>query len=71
MTNRPDLAKALVRNRVLFAVVLCRINFRLRLYTLGIGRIEVLKPDVLGLVDALNVLRSQATLLAESAVWGT
>src|SRR5580704_13406065 len=36
-SDRPDLAKALVRNRVLFAVTLCRIDFRLRLYALGIG----------------------------------
>jgi hypothetical protein len=59
----------LVRNQVLFAVALCRIDFRLRLYALGIGEAEGVKPDVLGLVDAFNVLRGQFSFM-ESAVWG-
>lgn len=69
--DRPDLAKALVKNRVLFAVALCRIDFRLLLYGLGIGKAEALRVDVLHLVDAVNILRNQFGFLAESAVWGT
>lgn len=68
--DRPDLAKALLKNQVLFAVALCRVDLRLRLYTLGIGRTEALNLDVRGLVDALDVLRGQFSFLAESAVWG-
>jgi hypothetical protein len=67
--DRPDLAKALVRNQVLFAVALCRIDFHLRLYALGIGDAESVKLDVLGLVYAFNVLRGQFSFV-ESAVWG-
>jgi hypothetical protein len=67
--DRPDLAKALVRNQVLFAITLCRIDFRLRLYALGIGKTAGVKLDVLGLVNALNVMRGQFSFV-ESAVWG-
>jgi hypothetical protein len=68
-TDRPDLAKALARNRVLFAIALCRVEFRLRLYALGIGEADAVRLDVLGLVDALNMLRGQFNFV-ESAVWG-
>jgi hypothetical protein len=67
--DRPDLAKVLVRNRVLFAVALCQIEFRLRLYALGIGKADDVKRDVLGLVDALGILRGQFSFV-ESEVWG-
>jgi hypothetical protein len=68
-TDRPDLAKALVRNRVLFAVALCRIEFRLQLYAVGIGKAEGVKLDALGLMEALYILRGQFSFV-ESAVWG-
>jgi hypothetical protein len=69
--DRPDLAKALLRNRVGFVIALCRIDLRLRLYGLGIGRLDALKPDVMGLVAGLDVLRGQFSLVAESAAWGS
>jgi hypothetical protein len=69
--DRPDLAEALVRNRLLFAAAVWRIELRLGLYQLGIGGFDALKPDVLGLVNALDVLRGQCSLLAESAAWGS
>jgi len=68
-SDRPDLARALARNKVIFTVALCRIDFRVRLYALGIGKAESVKLDVLGLVDALNILRGQLSFV-ESAVWG-
>jgi len=68
--DRPDLAKALVRNRVSFAVARCRIEVRLRLYALGIGQTDVLRLEIQGLASALDVLRRQFSFLAESAVWG-
>jgi hypothetical protein len=67
--DRPDLAKALARNRVLFAVAVCRVEFHLRLYALGIGNADVLKLQVRGLVDALDIMRGQFSFV-ESAVWG-
>jgi hypothetical protein len=68
-TDRPDLAKALLRNQILFAAGLCRIDIRLRLYAYGISSPDVLRRDVLELVDSLTVLRGQFTYV-ESAVWG-
>jgi hypothetical protein len=65
-TERPDLAKLLVRSRISFAITLCRIDFCLLLHALGIG-----KSDVSGLVDSLNVLRTQAITLIDSTVWGS
>jgi hypothetical protein len=69
--DRPDLAKALVRNRVSFAIVRCRIEVRLRLYTLGVRNTDVLKLEVQGLARALEVLQRQFSFLAESAAWGS
>jgi len=50
--DRPDLAKALAKNRVRFALALCSIELHLQLHALGIGKV-----DVSGLVDALDALR--------------
>lgn len=50
--DRPDLAKALAKNRFMFALALCRIELHLQLHALGIGRV-----DVSGLVEALDSLR--------------
>jgi hypothetical protein len=69
-TDRPDLAKALVRNRVSFAVARYRIEVRLRLYVLGVPNTDDLKLEVQGLARSLDVLQRQFSFLAESAVWG-
>jgi len=53
--DRPDLARALVRNRFHFTVALCTAEIRLVLYSAGIGRV-----DISGLVAALDALRTQA-----------
>jgi len=57
--DRPDLAKALIKNKILFALALCRIEMRLSLYSLGLGRV-----DVSGLVEAMDALRGQVAFLA-------
>jgi hypothetical protein len=54
----------------LFAIALCRIDFSLRLYSMGLGNAETLRAKTAGLVDAVNVLQGQFSFLAESAVWG-
>ena len=64
--DRPDLAKALLQHRALFAVALCRIEFRLWLHAVGIGT-----DDLSGVVDAFNVLQRQVMALADSTVWGS
>jgi hypothetical protein len=64
--DRPDLARVLLRNRLFFAVALVRIDLTLCLHAMGINRV-----DVLVLVDTLNILRRQASLLADSTVWGS
>jgi hypothetical protein len=56
--DRPDLAKALARNRMLFALSLCRIEIHLQLHALGIGKV-----DVSGLVEALDSLRGAVTAM--------
>ena len=64
--DRPDLAKALLRHRALFAITMCRIEFRLRLHELGIG-----SENLSGLADAINVLHNQVAALADTTVWGS
>ncbi len=60
--DRPDLAKAVARNRVMFALALCRIEFDLQLHALGIGKV-----DVSGLVQALDALRGAVSVMTPAA----
>lgn len=57
--DRPDLARAIARNRMFFALALCRIEFRLTLHALGFGPV-----DVSGLVEAIEMLREQVQTFA-------
>jgi hypothetical protein len=57
--DRPDLARALAKNRALFAIATCKVEFRLVLHTAGIGSV-----DISGLVEALETLRSQVSALS-------
>jgi hypothetical protein len=57
--DRPDLARALAKNRVLFAVAICKVECRLALHATGVGNV-----DVSALVDALEALRSQVGVLS-------
>lgn len=60
--DRPDLAKALAKNRTMFALALCRIEVNLQMHALGIGNV-----DVSGLVDALSALRGIANVMTPAA----
>lgn len=60
--DRPDLAKALARNRLVFALALCRIEVHLQLHSLGFGKV-----DVSGLVEALDALRGVVSLMTPAA----
>jgi hypothetical protein len=60
--DRPDLARALAKNRVLFAIAICKVEFRLALHATGVGNV-----DISGLVDALEALRGQVSVLSASA----
>jgi hypothetical protein len=60
--DRPDLARALAKNRTLFAIAVCKVEFRLALHATGFGSV-----DISGLVDALEALRGQVSLLSTSA----
>jgi len=53
------LAHALAKNKVLFTLALCRIEYHLLLHRAGIGKV-----DVSGLVDAMDALRTQVSFLA-------
>lgn len=59
--DRPDLARALAKNRILFALSVCKVEYRLALHAAGIGHIEIA-----GLVDAMEVLRTQVIALTAS-----
>jgi hypothetical protein len=61
--DRPELARALAKNRLLFALAVCRIEYRLTLHAAGLGHV-----DVSGLVEALDALRGQVAAFTPSAV---
>jgi hypothetical protein len=67
--DRPDLAKALVLNRVSFAIALCRLDLRLRLLSLGFGGVQEFRIETEGLTETIRQLRGQLYRV-ESAVWG-
>ncbi|MDQ1471416.1 MAG: hypothetical protein QOJ99_2896 [Bryobacterales bacterium] len=54
--DRPDLAAAVAKNEALFALALCRVEYRLFLHSLGLSTV-----DVSGLVESIAVLRSQVS----------
>lgn len=56
--DRPDLAKVLAKNRLMFALALCRIELHLQLHALGVGKV-----DVSGLVEALDALRNTVSVM--------
>jgi hypothetical protein len=53
-TDRPDIANALLRNQILFAATLCRIDAMVFCYRLGIREI-----DLTGLVGTMEALSAQ------------
>jgi len=60
--DRPELAHALAKNRFLFVMALCRIEYRLTLHAAGLGQV-----DVSQLVDALDALRRQVAAFTPAA----
>jgi hypothetical protein len=56
--DRPDLARSLAKNRILFAFAICRIEYRLAMQTFGLGKV-----DISGLVEAFDRLRESAIAL--------
>jgi|HubBroStandDraft_2_1064218.scaffolds.fasta_scaffold255291_2 hypothetical protein len=60
--DRPDLARAIAKNRVLFAIATCKIEFSLALHAAGVGKV-----DISGLVEALETLRSQVSVLSAAS----
>jgi hypothetical protein len=61
--DRPDLATALAKNQALFAMAVCRIEYRLALYSIGLGAV-----DVSGLVEAIDRLRAQVGVMTPTAL---
>ena len=61
-TERPDLARALAKNKALFALALYRIEIRLALHALGLKGV-----DVSALVGAMDSLRAQVGVLSPAA----
>lgn len=55
--DRPDLAKALARNRVLFTLAICRIEIGLLGHAAGFDTFAA--PDLSGIIAGLDVLRAQ------------
>ena len=61
-SERPELIAALRHNQFLFAVAICRVEYRVWLYRAGIGTV-----DVSGLVNAMDSLRSQVNIFTPAA----
>ncbi len=59
--DRPDLARALAKNRVLFAIAVCKLEYRLALHAAGIGHVEIA-----GIVEALELLSRQVSTLSST-----
>ncbi len=57
--DRPDLARALAKNRALFALAVYKVEVRLAMHTLGVGNV-----DISGLVEAFEGLRAQVNVLS-------
>jgi hypothetical protein len=60
--DRPDLARALAKNRALFALAVYKVEVRLALHSLGVGTV-----DISGLVEAFEGLRAQVNVLSAVA----
>jgi hypothetical protein len=60
--DRPDLARALAKNRALFALAVYKVEVRLALHSLGVGTV-----DISGLVEAFEGLRAQVNVLSAAA----
>jgi hypothetical protein len=58
-TDRPELSRAIAKNRLLFAWAICKIEYRLMLHATGASRM-----DVANLVEAMEVLRMQLQVLS-------
>jgi hypothetical protein len=56
--DRPDLAKALAKNRLNFTFAICRIEYRLAMQSLGLGKV-----DISAVVEAFDRLRESAVAL--------
>jgi hypothetical protein len=54
--DRPDLAAAVAKNEAMFALALCRVEYRLFLHSLGLSTV-----DVSGLVESIASLRNQVS----------
>ncbi|MDQ6708219.1 MAG: hypothetical protein M3Z85_19860 [Acidobacteriota bacterium] len=63
--DRPDLAKALFRNRLIFAAALAGVEFRLALHVCGWGIVDI-RP----LVASLDGMRQQLDRLASAEIGG-
>ncbi len=57
--DRPDLAKVLFENKVLFTKTLMRVEFQLAVHSFGVGTVQIN-----GLVEALDSMRRQLQVLA-------
>ena len=56
--DRPDLARALAKNRLLFTLAICRIEYRLAMQSLGLGKV-----DISAVVESFDRLRESAVAL--------
>jgi hypothetical protein len=59
--DRPDLARALAKNRVFFALAICKVEFHLALHATG-----AVSVDISALVNALETLRAQVEVLSSA-----
>jgi hypothetical protein len=61
--DRPDLVRAIAKNRILFALTISRIELRLALHATGAAGVDVTR-----VVEAVEVLRTQVQILSAAPV---
>jgi hypothetical protein len=64
--DRPDLAKALLKRRLVFTYALMVTEWRLTLYTLGLGTVDVSR--LVGALDGMRIQLGQAALVRQGSL---
>lgn len=65
-SNRPDLAAALLKQRLTFAHAMFAVQTRLILHAMGMGAVKMRAGDIRALVDCFDAVRSRVRQLVSA-----